>query len=204
MNGSTSSAPGPTEVVTTDTTTTPTPSPGPTTVDAVATVTVTVCDNYINGEYIPSSTNEYLDVLNPANSKTIGKVTISNTNDVNHAVQIAKNAFHDESSGCGWSKKYTIKQRAACMMKLHSLIEKNSLILAKLIVLENGKNITEALADVAKGNETIEWACSLPSLACGNNLKVSSQVSCEDRRDPLGVVVSIVPVRFTSLRYRII
>merc|ERR1740130_2246054 len=107
MNGSTS-------------TSSPTPTPTPTVVE------VTVCDNYINGEYIPSSTNEYLDVLNPTNSSIIGKVAISNSKDVNHAVQIAKNAFHDESSSGnnGWSKRYTIKQRAACMMKLHSLIEK--------------------------------------------------------------------------------
>jgi malonate-semialdehyde dehydrogenase (acetylating)/methylmalonate-semialdehyde dehydrogenase len=155
--------------------------------------TVTVCDNYINGEYIPSSSKKYLNVLNPANSNIIGKVAVSNSNDVNHAVQIAKKEF----DGGLWRKKFTIKQRAGCMMKLHSLIEKHSQRIAELIVLENGKNITEALADVAKGNETIEWACSLPSLATGNNLKVSSQVSCEDRRDPLGVVVSIVPVRKT-------
>ncbi len=61
---------------------------------------------------------------------------------------------------------------------------------------ENGKNITEALADVAKGNETVEYACSLPQLAQGNTLRVSSAVKCEDRRDALGVVASIVPFNF--------
>ena len=42
--------------------------------------------------------------------------------------------------------------------------------MAEIIVKENGKNIIEALADVAKGNETVEWACSLPQLAGGRIL----------------------------------
>ena len=61
---------------------------------------------------------------------------------------------------------------------------------------ENGKNFTEALADVAKGNETVEYACSMPQLCQGKTLRVSSAVTCEDRRDALGVVASIVPFNF--------
>lgn len=115
-------------------------------------------------------------------------------------------------------------------MKFHALVRENAQELAELIVLENGKNITEALADgknccqsmfsferslvkdsfsnvvlwnlfilfytVAKGNETVEYACSLPQLAQGQSLKVSSAVTCVDRRDALGVVASIVPFNF--------
>ena len=50
---------------------------------------------------------------------------------------------------------------------------KHSNELAQMIVDENGKNFAEALADVAKGNETVEWACSLPQLAPGRHLEVS-------------------------------
>jgi malonate-semialdehyde dehydrogenase (acetylating) / methylmalonate-semialdehyde dehydrogenase len=83
------------------------------------------------------------------------------------------------------------------MLKLHSLISQHAVELANLIVLENGKNLTEALADVAKGNETIEYACSLPQLAAGRKLEVSSGgVGCYDERRPLGVVASIVPFNF--------
>lgn len=49
---------------------------------------------------------------------------------------------------------------------------------------------------VAKGNETVEYACSLPQLAQGRTLKVSGEVTCIDRRDALGVVASIVPFNF--------
>jgi len=150
---------------------------------------ITIVDNYISGGFVPPSTKNYLDVINPSDSKTIGKVALSAACDVDKAVKAAHLAFSS------WSCQ-TIKQRAAVLMKFHALVKENAQELADLIVQENGKNITEALADVAKGNETVEWACSLPHLSAGNALRVSGQVSCTDRRDPLGVVAAIVPFNF--------
>jgi acyl-CoA reductase-like NAD-dependent aldehyde dehydrogenase len=59
-------------------------------------------------------------------------------------------------------------------------------------VRENGKNRAEALASVAKGAETVEWACSMPQLAQGKALQVSRGVWCQDHREPLGVVACVV------------
>lgn len=146
-------------------------------------------DNYISGKFVAPSTGEYLDVLNPADSKTIGKVGLSCAKDVDEAVDAAEAAFP------AWSS-LTIKARAAIMMRFHALVREHAQELAEIIVKENGKNLTEALADVAKGNETVEYACSLPQLAQGRVLKVSGAVSCVDRRDALGVVASIVPFNF--------
>lgn len=58
--------------------------------------------------------------------------------------------------------------------------------------LSSSSSVNKALADVAKGNETVEYACSLPQLMQGRIDRVSGAVTCQDRRDPLGVVVSIV------------
>jgi malonate-semialdehyde dehydrogenase (acetylating)/methylmalonate-semialdehyde dehydrogenase len=146
-------------------------------------------DNYIGGKFVAPVTGEYLPVQNPADDSTIGKVALSTASDVETAVAAAEEALP------AWSN-LTIKARAAIMMKFHALVQEHAVELAELIVLENGKNLTEALADVAKGNETVEYACSLPQLAAGQTLRVSSQVKCEDRRVPLGVVVSIVPFNF--------
>lgn len=149
----------------------------------------TVVDNYVNGSFLPPSTGDYLDVTNPANGSVIGKVAVSNSADVSQVVDAASKALPTWSS-------MTIKARAAIMMKFHGLIREHAQELAELIVAENGKNITEALADVAKGNETVEYACSLPQLAQGKTLQVSGQVYCQDRREPLGVIASIVPFNF--------
>ena len=74
------------------------------------------------------------------------------------AVAAAKAAFP------AWSS-LTVKRRAAVMFKYHELLDKHADELADIVVMENGKNKAEALASVAKGNETVEWACSLPQLA---------------------------------------
>jgi acyl-CoA reductase-like NAD-dependent aldehyde dehydrogenase len=146
-------------------------------------------DNYIGGNFVPPSSGEYISVGNPANDVEIGLVARSNKQDVEAAVASAQAAYPSWSS-------LTIKARAAIMLKFHSLVRDHAQELAELIVMENGKNVTEALADVAKGNETVEYACCLPQLAQGSTLRVSSQVVCQDRREPLGVVASIVPFNF--------
>jgi len=52
------------------------------------------------------------------------------------------------------------------------------------------------MASVAKGNETVEWACTLPSVAQGKIMQVSRGVACQDTLDPVGVVGCIVPFNF--------
>jgi acyl-CoA reductase-like NAD-dependent aldehyde dehydrogenase len=153
-------------------------------------------DNFIGGKFVPSTGNDSIDVLSPSDNSLIAKVPLSSASDFNQAVAVAKIAFEN------W-KNLTIKQRAAIMFKFHSLIDTHSVELSSIIVQENGKNTIEALADVAKGNETVEWATSLPQLAAGKILEVSKGITCQENRIPLGVVAAIVPFNFpgTFLSY---
>jgi malonate-semialdehyde dehydrogenase (acetylating)/methylmalonate-semialdehyde dehydrogenase len=100
-------------------------------------------DNFIGGNFVLPTSGRYLDVLDPAiPGKVIAKCGISTENDVGIAVEAAKKALH------AWSQM-TIKARAAVMMKFHSIVQREADELAKMIVLENGKNMTEALAEGA-------------------------------------------------------
>lgn len=150
---------------------------------------ITIVNNYINGDTVPPEGGEYLDVHDPSTSAVIGKVALSSAADVDDAVRAAHAAFPSWSS-------MTTKARASIMLNFHSLIKSHASELAHLVVKENGKNFAEALADVAKGNETVEYACSMPQLVQGRIDAVSTGVECRDRRDPLGVVASIVPFNF--------
>ena len=82
------------------------------------------------------------------------------------------------------------------MMKFYSLVVQHSDELAKIIVEENGKNYTEAMADVAKGNETVEWACGMSQIFAGRILEVSRGIECKEMRAPIGLVAAIVPFNF--------
>ena len=99
--------------------------------------------NFINGVFVPNDSAASIDVVSPSTGDIIATQPASSASDVDLAVTAAKSAF------VSWSS-LTIKQRAAIMFKFHHLVDSNSDELASLIKFENGKNITEALADVAK------------------------------------------------------
>jgi malonate-semialdehyde dehydrogenase (acetylating) / methylmalonate-semialdehyde dehydrogenase len=102
-------------------------------------------ENYIGGNFVAPSSGNYLDVVDPAvPGKVIARCAISTAKDVETAVETAHKALP------AWSKM-TIKARAAIMMKFHSIIEREAEDLAQMIVLENGKNYTEAMAEGMRG-----------------------------------------------------
>ena len=150
---------------------------------------MSVLKNFINGSFVDSQGTSTVPVISPADGSTIAQVPLSTDKDVDAAATAGQEAF------LSWSA-LTIKQRASIMLKFYALINQHSEELGQLIVKENGKNITEAMADVAKGNETVEWACSMPQLFGGRILEVSRGIECRDVRTPLGVVAAIVPFNF--------
>jgi acyl-CoA reductase-like NAD-dependent aldehyde dehydrogenase len=98
-------------------------------------------DNFIGGNYVLPTSGRYLDVHNPAiPGKVIARCGISTEQDAALAAEAAHKALP------AWSKM-TIKARAAIMMQFHSIVQREAAELAKLIVMENGKNMTEALAE---------------------------------------------------------
>ena len=111
-------------------------------------------DNYIAGSFVAPTSGNYLDVLDPAvPDKVIAKCAISSAKDVEIVVEAAQKALP------AWSKM-TIKARAAIMLKFHAIIQREAEELARMIVLENGKNYTEAMAEGKEANHTIIFAAA--------------------------------------------
>lgn len=155
-----------------------------------ATEEILTINNWIDGKFVPPSTGQYLDVTTPYTGKAIAKVALSSKDDVETAVASAKKAFQV------WGVQNTVKSRATILIKAHHLLESRRQELADIVIKEHGKNRAEALASIDKGLETLEYAMSLPQLIQGKILEVSRGVHCQDKKDPLGVVASIVPFNF--------
>lgn len=147
--------------------------------------------NYIDGKYV-SYNGEFLDVQCPLDGNTISAVPISNTEVINQAVLASQKAFPIWSS-------IPIKERAQVFYRYKSLLEKNMNELAELIHEENGKTISESVAEIEKSIEVTEFACSLPQVAAGEILEVSKGVECRLDHYPLGVVASITPFNFPNM-----
>ena len=149
------------------------------------------CKNLIGGEWQRPEGGE-LDVVSPYTGGVVGKVPMSSSADVARAVERAKAAAAE------W-RKVPIKERTQTLFRYRQLILDNIDALANSAALEAGKTVAEARAGVLKGVEVIEFALSLQNLDDGGALEVSRGVSCETRREPLGVVAGITPFNFPAM-----
>ncbi|RDI45948.1 CoA-acylating methylmalonate-semialdehyde dehydrogenase [Falsibacillus pallidus] len=149
--------------------------------------------NYVNGKWVDSSALECLDVINPATGETIAKVPVSTKDDVDQAVQAAKNAFQS------W-RNVPVPKRARILFKYHTLLTDHHEELARLIVQENGKAYKEAYGEVQRGIECVEFASGAPSLMMGETLSgIAEDIDSEMFRYPLGVVGGITPFNFPMM-----
>ncbi|WP_269774032.1 methylmalonate-semialdehyde dehydrogenase [Bacillus siamensis] len=149
--------------------------------------------NYINGEWVESKTDQYEDVVNPATKEVMCQVPISTREDVEYAVRSASEAFQT------WSKT-AVPRRARILFNYQQLLQQNKEELARLITLENGKNTTEALGEVGRGIENVEFAAGAPSLMMGDSLaSIATDVEAANYRYPIGVVGGIAPFNFPMM-----
>lgn len=149
--------------------------------------------NFVGGKWIYSNTEKYQDVPNPATEKMLAQVPISTLEDLNDAVDSAKEAFKT------WSKT-PVPKRARILFKYQQLLVENHEELAKLVTLENGKAYKEAYGEVLRGIECVEFATGAPSLMMGDSLStIASDIDSEMFRYPVGVVGGITPFNFPMM-----
>ncbi len=149
--------------------------------------------NYINGEWVESKTTQYEDVYNPATKEVIAQVPLSTKEDVEYAVEVAAKAFDK------W-RNVPVQKRARVLFNYHQLLQKNKEELARLITIENGKNYTEALGEVGRGIENVEFAAGAPTLMMGDSLtNIATDVEATNYRYPIGVVGGIAPFNFPMM-----
>lgn len=149
--------------------------------------------NYINGEWVASATTVYEDVLNPATGEIICQVPLSTKEDLEAATQAAATAFEL------W-KEVAVPRRARILFSFQQLIAKNAEELARLITIENGKNTKEALGEVQRGLENVEFAAGAPSLMMGDSLSsIATDVEAVNYRYPIGIVGGITPFNFPMM-----
>ncbi len=147
--------------------------------------------NWIGGSWRePLDTQaESLDVPNPRWGRPMARVALSSAADVDLAVTAASAAARN------W-REIPIRDRAQMLYRTRDLLLRDLEELAWLISHENGKIFSEAEAEVRKAIECLEYGCSLPNLASGDQLEVSRGVSCEVVYESLGVVAGVVPFNF--------
>lgn len=149
--------------------------------------------NYVQGAWRRSATQQYVDVLNPATAELLARTPLSTASDVDAAVQSAADAFP------AW-RRTPPGERVQYLFKFKNLLEEHIGEIARLITEENGKTLAEAKAELRRGIENVEVACGIPMMMQGYNLEdVTPGVDEMLIRQPLGVVAAIVPFNFPAM-----
>jgi malonate-semialdehyde dehydrogenase (acetylating)/methylmalonate-semialdehyde dehydrogenase len=153
----------------------------------------TVVSHWIDGKPVTTASRRSGIVTNPATGAAIAEVGFASGEDVDHAVAAAKAAFGE------W-RSTPLSRRAEVMFNLRALIAENRNRLAEIISRENGKTVADALGEVARGLENVEFACGVPNLLKGGYTEQASRgVDIYQIRQPLGVVAGITPFNFPAM-----
>lgn len=155
--------------------------------------TETMLKNFVDGDWVNSTSKEYESVPNPATGEEIAKVPLSSKEDVDLAVKAAKEAYMT------W-KKTPVPKRARILFKYHQLLMDHYEELAELITKENGKCYDDAYGEVLRGIECVEFAAGAPSLMMGDVLPdIATDMESAMYRYPVGVVGGITPFNFPMM-----
>ncbi|RJL38768.1 CoA-acylating methylmalonate-semialdehyde dehydrogenase [Pectobacterium carotovorum] len=149
--------------------------------------------NFIQGAIASSNSQRYAAVYNPATGEQIRQVVMSDKAEVEQAIASAAAAFPV------WSKHSPLR-RARVLFRFKALLEERMDTLARLISQEHGKVYSDAVGEVTRGLEVVEFACGIPHLQKGeHSANVGTGVDSHSLMQPLGVCVGITPFNFPAM-----
>jgi malonate-semialdehyde dehydrogenase (acetylating) / methylmalonate-semialdehyde dehydrogenase len=154
---------------------------------------MTDLNHYVSGARFPGRSGRFADVFNPATGAVEKRVPLATAEEVGEIVATAKEAWP------AWAKTPPLR-RARILDKFKSLLIENADRIAELISAEHGKTHDDALGEVTRGLEVVEFAVGIPHLLKGEVTEnVGTNVDSHSLRQPLGVVAGITPFNFPCM-----
>ncbi|MGA7282163.1 MAG: CoA-acylating methylmalonate-semialdehyde dehydrogenase [Acidimicrobiia bacterium] len=150
-------------------------------------------DHWIDGRLTTGGSDRSGPVYNPATGVQTAEVALASSQDVDVAVQSASRAFET------W-RYSSLTQRQNIMFAFRELVAARKMDFARLLTAEHGKTLDDALGEVQRGLEVVEFACNIAHLLKGDfSEQVSTGVDTYTIRQPLGVVAGITPFNFPAM-----
>lgn len=147
---------------------------------------------YIDGAWVDAQNNKRYDVVNPATQELIAEVSDMGAEDVALAISKAETAMVD------W-KARTAKERAAILKEWYALIMQNQEELARILTMECGKSLTEAMGEIVYGASFIEWFAEEAKRTYGETIpQHANDKRLMTIKQPIGVCAAITPWNFPN------
>jgi malonate-semialdehyde dehydrogenase (acetylating)/methylmalonate-semialdehyde dehydrogenase len=149
--------------------------------------------HWIDGKPFGGVAERSGDIYDPATGQVTGRVDFADVALVDEAVAAANAAFAE------W-RHASLTKRSQVLFKFRELLDARKGELAEIITAEHGKVLSDALGEVTRGQEVVEFACGIPHLLKGGfSESVSTRVDVYSIRQPLGVVGIISPFNFPAM-----
>ncbi|HEY7708000.1 MAG TPA: CoA-acylating methylmalonate-semialdehyde dehydrogenase [Gaiellaceae bacterium] len=149
--------------------------------------------HWIGGETVAGRSGRSGPVYNPALGVQTKEVDFASVEEVDNAVQTAKEALQS------W-RQVSLSRRQELFFKIRELFHQRREDLAALLTEEHGKVFSDALGEVQRGLEVIEYACGIPTLLKGDfSEQASTGIDVYSIRQPMGVVAGITPFNFPAM-----
>jgi len=161
---------------------------------SIARTGVQTYQNYVNGQWVGSSSGEAFPVYDPSTEEVIAQVASANATDIDRAVKAARAAF---DSG-PWPQT-SAAERGRILYKLAEKIRQNSAQLAEIECRNTGKPIVEAEFDIADVATCFEYYAGLANKVLGHVNPVPANALSFTLREPLGVAGQIIPWNYPLL-----
>jgi malonate-semialdehyde dehydrogenase (acetylating)/methylmalonate-semialdehyde dehydrogenase len=150
-------------------------------------------NHWISGSPYPGRSGRSGPVFNPATGEQSGAVDFATVEEVDRAVSAAKEALP------AW-RALSLAKRAELFFSIRELFHAKREEIAKHLTREHGKVLSDALGEVTRGLEVIEFCCGIPHLLKGGmSEQASTGVDVYSIRQPLGVVAGITPFNFPAM-----
>ena len=152
-----------------------------------------VISNIIDGNAVRSASQRTAPVFNPATGEQAAVLPLSTAAELNEAVAAAKRAAP------AWGDMPPMR-RAKFMFRFKQLLDENADKIAEAISAEHGKTHSDALGEVQRGIEVVDFCCGIPQLLKGEfSRHVGPSIDTHSDRQPLGVVAGITPFNFPAM-----
>ena len=154
---------------------------------------MTVIAHWIDNKIAPGSSGNSAPVTNPATGAVTGSVALASVQDARAVIDAAAAAFPD------W-RDSSLAKRTAILFAFRELLNDRKHELAEIITAEHGKVLSDALGEVSRGQEVVEFACGIAHLLKGGMTEnASTNVDVTSIRQPLGPVAIISPFNFPAM-----
>ncbi len=149
--------------------------------------------HFIAGKVVPGESGRHGDVFDPATGERTHEVDFASTEEVARAVHAARAAAGP------WGAT-SLAKRADVLFRMRQALDAHRADIARAVTAQHGKVLSDAMGEVARGLENVDYACGIPNLLAGRYAeRASTGVDVYSVRQPLGVVAGITPFNFPAM-----